>query len=126
MSLLDRIAIDPAVAHGRPTVRGTRMRVSDVLALIDAQLPPALARLLREHGHEADHVTDIGPGDTPDHDLWRFALANESVIVTKDEAFSNMIARGGEAPAVVWVRAGNTRRAVLQRGSSRSSTRSYP
>jgi uncharacterized protein (DUF433 family) len=33
MSLLDRIAIDPEVAHGRPTVRGTRMRVSDVLAL---------------------------------------------------------------------------------------------
>lgn len=36
MSLLDRIAIDPAVAHGRPTVRGTRMRVSDVLALLAA------------------------------------------------------------------------------------------
>lgn len=36
MSLLDRIAIDPEVAHGRPTVRGTRMRVSDVLALLAA------------------------------------------------------------------------------------------
>ena len=34
MSLLDRIVIDPEVAHGRPTVRGTRMRVSDVLALL--------------------------------------------------------------------------------------------
>lgn len=81
--------------------------------LVDAQLPPALARLLREHRHEADHVTDIGPGDAPDHDLWRFALANGAVIVTKDEDFSNMIARGGEAPAVVWVRIGNTRRAAL-------------
>ncbi|MBB2890559.1 DUF433 domain-containing protein [Flexivirga oryzae] len=36
MPLLDRIAIDPEVAHGRPTVRGTRMRVGDVLALLAA------------------------------------------------------------------------------------------
>lgn len=36
MSLLDRISIDPAIVHGRPTIRGTRMRVSDVLALLAA------------------------------------------------------------------------------------------
>ena len=36
MSLLDRISIDPEVAHGRPAIRGTRMRVSDVLALLAA------------------------------------------------------------------------------------------
>lgn len=81
--------------------------------LVDAQLPPALARILREHGHEADHITDIGPGDVSDQELWRFALANQAVIVTKDEDFSNMVARGGETPVVVWVRSGNTRRAVL-------------
>lgn len=34
MSLLARIVIDPEIAHGRPTVRGTRMRVSDVLGLL--------------------------------------------------------------------------------------------
>jgi uncharacterized protein (DUF433 family) len=36
MSLLDRISIDPEVVHGRPTVRGTRMRVTDVLSLLAA------------------------------------------------------------------------------------------
>lgn len=36
MSLLDRISIDPEIAHGRPAVRGTRMRVADVLALLAA------------------------------------------------------------------------------------------
>jgi uncharacterized protein (DUF433 family) len=36
MSLLDRISIDPAIVHGRPAVRGTRMRVSDVLSLLAA------------------------------------------------------------------------------------------
>ncbi len=34
MSRLERIVIDPEIVHGRPTVRGTRMRVSDVLALL--------------------------------------------------------------------------------------------
>ncbi|UYM05865.1 DUF433 domain-containing protein [Solicola gregarius] len=36
MSLLERIVVDPEVAHGRPRVRGTRMRVSDVLSLLAA------------------------------------------------------------------------------------------
>lgn len=34
MSLLERITIDPEVVHGRPVVRGTRMRVTDVLSLL--------------------------------------------------------------------------------------------
>jgi uncharacterized protein (DUF433 family) len=36
MSVLDRISIDPEVVHGRPAVRGTRMRASDVLSLLAA------------------------------------------------------------------------------------------
>ena len=34
--------------------------------LIDAQLPPALARLLASHGHVAEHVADIGLRDADD------------------------------------------------------------
>lgn len=81
--------------------------------LVDAQLPPALVHLLRDHGHEAEHVTDVGPPDAPDRDIWRYALEHGAVIVTKDEDFADMVATGREAPAVVWVRTGNTRRAVL-------------
>lgn len=81
--------------------------------LIDAQLPPALARLLREHGHTAEHVNEIGPADAPDADLWRYAIAHDAVIMTKDEDFADMVATGREAPVVVWVRIGNTRRAAL-------------
>jgi predicted nuclease of predicted toxin-antitoxin system len=60
--------------------------------LVDAQLPPALARLIAERGHVAEHVTDIGPGDAPDRDLWGYALAHQAVIVTKDEDFADMVA----------------------------------
>jgi uncharacterized protein (DUF433 family) len=36
MSLLGRITVDPDVVHGRPAVRGTRVRVADVLSLLAA------------------------------------------------------------------------------------------
>lgn len=36
MSLLERITIDPEVVHGRPAIRGTRVRVADVLSLLAA------------------------------------------------------------------------------------------
>lgn len=81
--------------------------------LVDAQLPPALARLLRDHGHEAEHITDIGPADAPDAELWRYALTHDAVIVTKDEDFANMAAAMSDAPVVLWIRVGNTRRAAL-------------
>jgi predicted nuclease of predicted toxin-antitoxin system len=81
--------------------------------LVDAQLPPALALLLDEHGHVAEHVIDVGPADIPDRELWRYALEHQAVIVTKDEDFANMLATGVDAPAVVWIRVGNTRRASL-------------
>jgi predicted nuclease of predicted toxin-antitoxin system len=53
--------------------------------LIDAQLPPALARLLNDRAHVAEHVNGIGLGQSLDRDLWRYALEHEAAIVTKDE-----------------------------------------
>jgi predicted nuclease of predicted toxin-antitoxin system len=81
--------------------------------LADAQLPPALAALLGQRGHNAEHITDIGPADTPDRELWRHALEFRAVIVTKDEEIAHMIATGVDAPHVVRIRVGNTRRASL-------------
>jgi len=34
MSRLDRITTDPAIAHGRPIIRGMRIRVTDVLSML--------------------------------------------------------------------------------------------
>lgn len=66
--------------------------------LIDAQLPPAMARLLNNRAHVAEHVNDVGLGESPDRDLWRYALEHGAVIVTKDEDFANMAALGGDTP----------------------------
>lgn len=87
--------------------------------LVDAQLPPALARLLRDHGHDAEHVTEIGPADAPDRDIWRYALEHGAVIVTKDEDFADMVATGREAPAVVWFASATPDEQSCSHGSSR-------
>lgn len=34
MSNLNRIAIEPEICGGRPTIKGTRMRVSDILGML--------------------------------------------------------------------------------------------
>lgn len=42
--------------------------------VIDAQLPPALARLQIRRGHTAEHVADIGLRDADDSPIWAYAL----------------------------------------------------
>jgi uncharacterized protein (DUF433 family) len=55
MSLLERITVDPAVVHGRPAVRGTRMRVVDVLSLLAAGADEA--EILEDYPYlEADDI----------------------------------------------------------------------
>lgn len=76
--------------------------------IIDAQLPPALARRLAELGHRAEHVLDLGLESSPDSDIWDFAVANAAVILTKDGDFKVMRAVLGHGPSVVWIRIGNT------------------
>jgi uncharacterized protein (DUF433 family) len=41
MSLLDRIAIDPSIRFGKPTIRGTRITVGDVLGYMAAGMTVA-------------------------------------------------------------------------------------
>jgi len=53
--------------------------------LIDAQLPPSLARLLVAAGHQARHVREVGLRDAPDPAIWDYAVREGAVILTKDE-----------------------------------------
>ena len=81
--------------------------------LIDAQLPPLLARYLTESGHASEHVAEVGLATARDRDIWDYALANGAVLVTKDEDFIMMRALNPKGPAIVWVRLGNTTRKEL-------------
>lgn len=81
--------------------------------LVDAQLPPALARWLAAHGHAAEHVGDIGMQTGSDAAIWDYALRENAAIITKDEDFAQrkVLAPGG--PVVIWIRVPNTRRSDL-------------
>ena len=82
--------------------------------LVDAQLPPALARWLREAGHEASHVEDVGLRDSADSAIWAHALRESAAIVTKDEDFALRSTQAAQVPVIVWLRVGNTTNRVLQ------------
>ena len=81
--------------------------------LVDAQLPPALARWLAARGHTAEHVGDLGMQASSDADIWNYASAAGATVVTKDMDFSQRKGLTGQGPAVVWIRLPNTRRRDL-------------
>jgi len=83
--------------------------------VIDAQLPPALVRALRDAGHDASHVADLGLVSAPDKVIWQEARRRNAVIITKDEDFAvGGAARfGSPAPSVIWLRLGNSSQKVL-------------
>ena len=81
--------------------------------LIDAQLPPSLARWLVGQGHDATHVVDHAMAQAFDEVIWDFAIGIGAVIITKDEDFAARRTRSGVGPAVVWLRFPNQREADL-------------
>lgn len=83
--------------------------------LVDAQLPPVLAKLLREKGHEAEHVAELAMHDADDSSIWNYALEIGAIVVTKDEDFPHRQTQGNKiVSVVVWLRIGNaSRRALL-------------
>lgn len=82
--------------------------------LVDAQLPPALARWLVEAGFEAQAVREIGLREADDGAIWRHAEATGCAVVTKDEDFALRVQAIEAGPCVVWLRVGNTSNAALR------------
>lgn len=82
--------------------------------LVDAQLPPALARWLKEAGHEAEHVEDVGLREGSDAAIWAQALQSGAIIITKDEDFAARSVQSTTPPVIVWFRIGNTTNRTLR------------
>lgn len=75
--------------------------------LIDAQLPPALARALNAAGHPSQHVANVGLLTADDDAIWQYAVANRMVVLTKDEDFVTRRLLEVTGPQIVWLRVGN-------------------
>ena len=81
--------------------------------LVDAQLPPALARMLAAKGFEAEHVFDVGLDEAEDNRVWAYAKQANATIITKDEDFIVLASFDPNGPPIVWVRLGNTTKQAL-------------
>jgi predicted nuclease of predicted toxin-antitoxin system len=81
--------------------------------LVDAQLPPSLARWFEDRGFAASAVRDVGLRDSDDGSIWSFATQGMWVVITKDEDFVARCIGDPSAPPVVWLRIGNCTNRVL-------------
>src|SRR4051812_8036811 len=82
---------------------------------LDAQLSPEMASwIVRNFSIEAVPVRDIGLRDASDLQIFEAAKRSEVVLITKDSDFSNLIARFGPPPQVIWLRCGNTSNEMLR------------
>ncbi len=81
--------------------------------LVDAQLPPSLARFLETQGHEAKAVREVGLREAEDPAIWSFALSGSWIVVTKDEDFAERALQAPSGPQVLWLRIGNSTNRVL-------------
>ena len=89
---------------GRPSGFDRRLIVK---FLVDAQLPPALARHLVSLGRDAAHVEDHGLRHAEDPAIHAFARQHGYCVVTKDEDFQLRWLFGRRDVPVVWLRCGN-------------------
>jgi len=83
--------------------------------LLDAQLPPGLARQLSQRGHMAEHVNRVGLGVAGDTAIWRHAARIGATLITKDQDFVALAHREPKGPQVVWIRIGNISTRALWR-----------
>ncbi len=81
--------------------------------IVDAQLPPALARWIETRGNQAVAVRELQLRDSSDETIWNHAVETGEVIITKDEDFADRTWRTESGPQIIWLRIGNSGNTVL-------------
>ncbi len=73
--------------------------------LLDENVPPSLALMLKNLGYAARHVFEIGYNNTPDFKIAAFAATSDEVIITHDTDFGTILALSGKnRPSVILFR----------------------
>lgn len=75
--------------------------------LYDQNLSFRLCDQLSDLFPDSQHVRRLGLERADDLTLWRHAMANDYVLVTRDADFAELAALFGAPPKIVWLRRGN-------------------
>jgi predicted nuclease of predicted toxin-antitoxin system len=81
--------------------------------LVDNQLPASLARYLRNHGHDCQHVLEIGLASASDLEICKYADQEARIVISKDEDFLYLASRPEATTRILWVRLGKCPTATL-------------
>ena len=82
--------------------------------LVDMNLSPRWAEVLRAAGHEATHWSDIGEVTASDAHIMAAAADQGAVVLTNDLDFGTILAaRGHAGPSVIQLRAADLRPEAL-------------
>lgn len=83
--------------------------------LLDANLSPEVGRRLKEAGHDAIHVGDIGLLTATDPEILQAAAQEERILLTADSDFGALLALGSLAsPSVLLLRSADHLRPTEQ------------
>ena len=75
--------------------------------LFDENLSHRLSRLLADIFPGSTHVRDVGLKASDDPEVWKYALENGFVVVSKDADMHDRSLLYGFPPKVIWIRLGN-------------------
>lgn len=81
--------------------------------LVDQNLSPLVAKLLRDAGHDAIHTREIGMATSDDASIFDRAATEDRTILSADTDFGTLLAeRGTSTPSLVLWRRSQDRRAA--------------
>ncbi len=83
--------------------------------LVDNALSPVVASIVRESGHDAIHVRDVGLAAAEDDVIFAEASSTERIILSTDTDFATLLALRAETkPSLILFRRGVGRRPAQQ------------
>jgi predicted nuclease of predicted toxin-antitoxin system len=84
-----------------------------VRLLFDENLSPGLPKLLEVRFPLSAHVRDVGLLGADDMAIWRFALEQGYILVSKDDDFVELSVLRGAPPKLICVGLGNCRTSAV-------------